>query len=128
MADRVHAFDVTIPAGTAKAAPTTTALPMPEGRAVRVTLTFPLGCVGLVGVSLQYAHAQVIPFDSGSWLLANGARLPFDLHNYPTGNQWALVGYNTDVYPHTIYAEFELNEFGTGELATITFLPVEAIA
>jgi hypothetical protein len=128
MADRVHAFDVTIPAGTAKASPATTALSMLEGRVVRMALTFPDGCVGLVGIGVHYAHTQVIPFDVNTWLLANGVRLQFDLHNYPTGNQWALIGYNTDVYDHTIYVEFEVNEFGTGEIAAITFLPVEAIS
>ncbi len=77
---------------------------------------------------LSYGGRQVIPVNESTQLRGNGIRLVYEMHNYPTGNQWRLVAYNTDAYDHTVTVEFEINEFSTGELSTITFLPAEVIS
>lgn len=128
MADRVQAYDVTVPSGTVQAAPLVTALPFTEGRVQALHVTFPDGCVGLVGAQVSYGGRQVIPANEGTFLRANGRTIAYPLQGYPTGDRWQLVAYNTDVYGHSLIIEIEVNDLSTSELAAITPIPVELIS
>lgn len=114
MVDRLEAFNVTIPAGTAQASPVTTALTFPDGVVTALQLDIPPGPCGLMGFALQHSQQQIIPRTANTWIIANDRHIEWPLSDYPTGGKWALVGYNTDIYPHTVYVTFLLNETSPG--------------
>lgn len=125
MAVEVRSFAVTLPAGTAQAAPATTALTMPPRTVESVELVIPDGCAGLVGFRLTMAGTPVIPTNLGAWLVSNGEVIRWPLEGYPDSGAWQLQGYNTDLFDHTIYARFLLGLVtATNPAASPTFVPV----
>ena len=78
-----------------------------EGYALtNVSILFPPGCLGLVGVTVNYGIKQIAPFNEGEQLRGNGETIQF-------GEFWILpeertkltivVNNEDDTYPHTIY-------------------------
>jgi hypothetical protein len=110
-ASRVEVFEVTLPAGTPKAAPVETDSSFPDGELTRAEILFPDGCAGLVGVRLALAHGQAIPTTAGAWLVGNDETLGYDLTGMPNNGAWSVFGYNLDVYPHTVHVRFLVTDF-----------------
>lgn len=108
----VQAFDVTIPAGTAQAAPQTTAIATGIRILNGVFITFPDGCGGLVGIRLTMGGVPVVPRNDGAWIKGNGRVVPYQLEGYPDSGAWQLTGYNTDIFDHTISIEMLLSQPG----------------
>lgn len=119
MAERVEWFDVTVPAGTLKTAPTETVLRFNEGDIERLDLTIPDGHAGLTGIRFNSAHQQIIPLTPGSYIIGNGVDRSWDLHGFPNNGNWSVSCYNTDVYDHTFHFEFLVNEIGGAGLAPV---------
>lgn len=76
-----------------------------------ISLTFPRGCAGLVGVRIFRATRQVIPQNPVEWIVTDGetvtAKVDVDLSQEPY--ELELWAYNEDeVYNHTIRARFEI--------------------
>lgn len=127
MADRIETPAITIPAGTAAAAPQTTALSLRDAVLERIEVRIPPGPSGLVGFAFVHSGQQVIPFRVGDWIIADDESLDWAVEHYPTGNKWAFRGYNTDVYSHTIYLRLHFREIATapaGAGAPILVVPV----
>jgi hypothetical protein len=111
VSDRIEAFAVTIPNGTAEASPVTTDCSFRDGIVVQVDVRVPPGPSALMGFRVEYAGVSIIPDTVGMWLLMDNEQWPFTIDNNPTGGQWQVSGYNTDIYDHTIYLRFHVNEF-----------------
>lgn len=109
MAREVYRFSVTIPAGTLQASPQVSALTMPERVVRKVTVTVPPGPLGLVGFQFTHAGAQVIPINSGQFLVMDGRTREWDLDDYFTGGAWQLTAYNTGTNPHTLEIVFDVD-------------------
>lgn len=122
MAQRIEAPTVTVPAGTAIAAPQTTALALRDATLERIEVKVPPGPSGLVGFALLHSGQQVIPFRVGDWIIADDETLDWTVESYPTGNKWSVRAYNLDIYPHTLYLRLHFREFGP---AVVT--PVEPL-
>lgn len=110
MAERIEVGSITITAGTLSSAPMTKDVSFKDGIVDRVELVVPDGCNGLVGFALQAAHQQVIPWTNAGWIIANDEVIVWPLDGYISSGSWQLIGYNTDVFDHTIYARFLITE------------------
>lgn len=110
-ASRVEVFEVTIPANTPKSAPVEVDSSFAQAELSRVELLFPDGCAGLVGVHLALGGGQAIPSTSGSWLVGNDETLAYSLTGQPNNGEWSVVGYNLDVYDHTVHVRFLVTDF-----------------
>lgn len=107
MPSRVYEGDITIAAGTLSTAPASQVVNTPVGTIRKVTVVVPPGPSGQVGFQLQLAGTPIIPYGGGPWLIADNYRDSWDIDQDVNPGQLALVGYNTDVFPHTIYTRLE---------------------
>jgi hypothetical protein len=67
-------------------------------------LEVPPGPSGLMGFYVANNGVQWVPQPAGTYLLWNDARASWPLYGQPNGAGWAIVGYNTGAYPHTVTA------------------------
>lgn len=105
-AEEAWEFAVTIPAGTPAAAPVTVATVFPARQVASIRWRVPRGSVGLMGWRVTMGGQQVIPRAQGSWVVASGQDGVWELGNLPTSGAWDVTGYNTGIYPHTVYVTF----------------------
>ena len=110
MAQRVEAFAVTVPAGTAIATPQTTALPFNRGVVEGIEVVVPPGPSGMVGFAVVHSGDVIIPYDRTQWVIADNEVLKWPLQGFPTGSAWSLRVYNIGVYQHTLYVRLLVNE------------------
>ena len=109
MAAEVRTFAVTVPAGTAIAAPQVTALRMPARIVRNVRVRVPPGPAGEVGWAVGAAGVRVLPWGAGEWIIANDEAIEWPLDGQITSGAWQLQAYNTGTYPHTLYLTFQLD-------------------
>lgn len=107
-ARELYTFDVTIPAGTSKAAPATTSIRIPVRIVTKIQVLVPPGPNGTVGFRLAAAGQQIIPVNVNSWVIASGATLEWAFTNLIESGAWQLVGHNTGGYDHTLQVRFEV--------------------
>lgn len=124
MAARVETPSVTVPAGTAIAAPLTTALTWNDGTVERIEVFVPPGPSGLVGFQIVHSGQVVIPFRASNWVITDDEKISWDVEGYPVGGKWAVRAYNVDLYDHTLYFRFLLKELGTPAYTTVTPVPI----
>ena len=72
MAVELRIFDVTTPAGTAKAAPLITSLAFPARIVERIQIVVPTGPNGQLGFQLTSGGQQVLPTNPGAFIVASG--------------------------------------------------------
>ena len=116
MAIRVLPFVVTIPAGTTAAAPATTPINLDGWTVQRIDLDVPPGPGGLMGFQIYNNGVPWIPYGNGQWIIWDDAKDSYYLEEQPTGGGWAVVGYNTGVFPHSVTVRFHV----TSAVADIT--------
>lgn len=109
MAYEVRRFAPSIPAGTAIAAPVTVAMTMPARLVRRVSIRFPPGPSGQVGVQLASSGVQIVPWDKGTFLVGENETLTFDLFGQIESGAWQLIGYNLGAFAHQVYVTFEVD-------------------
>lgn len=124
MAERIEAFDVTIPLGTAIATPQVTALSFNQGVVQKLVIVIPPGPSGLVGFRIRHSTQTIIPNSGSGWIIADNERIEWPLEGYPVGNKWTIQAYNTDVFPHTLYLRFEIAETRRNTLERATLVPI----
>lgn len=106
MASIIRQFTRSIPANTAQATPVTLGISFPVEQVLSVDLEVPPGPAGLMGFYLAVSGQQLIPFETGEWLVWDDVRASWPLNDYPVTGAWSLVGYNTDIYPHQVVVRF----------------------
>jgi len=124
MAERTERFEVTVPAGTAIIAPQTTALTMNPGVTRRAEILVPPGPSGLVGFRLLHSGTIVIPRSGTKWIIADDFTFVWDLDGYPVGDRWSLRAYNTDIYDHTLYVTWHLDEVPASAPTPLAPIPI----
>ncbi|KKL24256.1 hypothetical protein LCGC14_2417140 [marine sediment metagenome] len=107
-----------IPASTLKTAPASIDIEIPPTLVDRVEITFPSGCVGLVGVRFQFQGRVIWPYNPDGWFRGNGQTVIFspniELVDQP--NTLTIEAYNDDdTYKHTVYVIIDV-EFKGGFL------------
>lgn len=109
MARELRSFNVTVPAGTAQAAPVSFDVSSPARIVRRIDVTVPPGPRGEVGFYLANSFQQVIPFNAGQWVVANDEKMTWDLTDYVDSGSWQVIAYNTGFYPHTLQVRFHVD-------------------
>lgn len=124
-AQRVEAFTVATPKGTAKASFRTTSLTFTEGQVIWVEIVIPTGHIGQTGIALAYGGQQVIPEATGTYIVSNGETVHWDLEAYPTGDRWQARTYNLDpVNAHSHYLRFGIRELVAPDNTPVTVAPL----
>jgi len=98
-------WDIKVPANTREDTPLERTLRLTLGTIEDVTVYFPLGCAGLVGVRLLRGGFQLVPLSPGEWLTGNFQAVPckvnYELSSAPA--ELKLVAVNLDdTFPHTV--------------------------
>lgn len=63
-----------------------------------------------MGWALTIAGNPVIPRQQGAYFVTDNDADTWQLEGYPDQGQWQFAGYNTDIYPHTVYLDFLLDQ------------------
>lgn len=125
MAERIEVFQVLCPAGTDDATPQTTALTMDESIVERIEVTVPTGPSGFMGFRFLHSQQIIIPYKGSNWILVNGVELNWPVQGYPTGDKWSLQMYNLDIFDHTVYIRFHVNEIPNAAIPALPAFVIE---
>lgn len=128
MSIEVYTFDVTTPAGTAADAPQTVQIPMPDRQVDRIDVVAPAGLNGTVGFQIGMAGQQIIPVNTGGWIVTSAETVSFDLTGLPTSGAWEVFTYNTGIYPHTLHIRFVVSLPGGDSTTAPTLATMQAVA
>lgn len=124
MANRIESFTVTVPSQTPVDTPLATDLTFTDGVIEVIEIKIPSGSAGLVGFYLAQSGQQVIPYQTGHWIISDGENIRWEVDHYPTGGKWSVVGYNTDVFPHSLYLRFLISDYAAVTQSRVTLVPV----
>lgn len=114
MAQEIREFVVTVPAGTAKAAPAVTNISFPERTVDAISWRVPPGPSGLMGWQLTSAGTPVIPIQPNTFMVTDNQSDTWYLEDYLDSGNWQVTAYNTGIYPHSVYLTFLLSLPGAG--------------
>jgi hypothetical protein len=107
--DEIHVFQVTVPAGTTKAAPVTSDVSVSDRHIDSIRWRIQGGAIGLMGWRLTSSGNRIIPRNQNSWIIADGESDTWDMKNQHTTGKWEIVAYNSDIYDHTVYLTFKVS-------------------
>lgn len=110
MAEEVRAFQATFPAGTLQSAPLRIALTMPVRKVDVLEIVIPPGPSGLMGFAITMGGVSVLPIQPGTYVITDNETITWQLSGYPTSGAWQIAGYNTDVFDHTVYMRWLLDQ------------------
>lgn len=99
-------MELTIPAQTGKGQPTSGFVVLPVGTINQVSVLFPPGVVGLVGLRCYVNEFPVVPVSADGWLVGNAETVRWSewIRLMPTEREFVGYGYNLDdTYDHTLY-------------------------
>jgi len=99
-------FDVTIPAGTAKASPLVTLCQFEQGEVERIEWVFPPGCQGQVGIQIGARAVPIYPRPSTAFIIRSGGTGGHAVTEAPNTGDWSVIGYNTGAFNHTLQVTF----------------------
>jgi hypothetical protein len=127
-ATELRTFEVTIPAGTAKASPQVSALTMPARIVEHAEVRIPPGPNGSVGWALGAAGQRVYPYGQDTWVVADNETIPIPVDGAIESGAWQLQAYNTGRWDHTLYLRFRVRPpAGRTAPALIAPLDLEAV-
>lgn len=109
MSDFTQSIAVTIPAGTTAANPYTQQTPLGDCDVQSITLTFPPGCAGLVGATINAAGSPAYPNQPGQYFVFDDYIFEQTVSRQIQSGQWSVTGYNTDTNNHTVQVIFQAN-------------------
>lgn len=121
---RLEEFTFTIPAGTAENKPVKQSITFDAGTVVKYELRVPDGPAGFVGVRINGFGTQMIPTNTGAWIVANDELLSGEPSNWPNSGKLEWEGYNTGKYEHTIRLRLYIAGNATPEAAGVEAQPV----
>lgn len=128
-AAEIRVFQVTTPAGTAKASPLITSLAMPPRNVNEIDIIIPPGPNGQLGIALATGGINIIPAVNGTYVTPSGEQIKWTPTGVIQSGAWQLISYNTGNYAHTIEIRFLLSVIGGAPSATVTQpLPVAALS
>jgi hypothetical protein len=111
--DRIYQVDILTPSGTAVTAPLTTQVPLENAILVDVEVFIPPGHAGLTGIHIRQSAQQVIPFGSLAWIIADNYNRIFPVNTEIGSRSISVRTYNTDVFDHTFYVRFHIQDLNT---------------
>ena len=124
MTERIEGPRALLAGGFAANTLQTKPLSFTEGIVTQIDVIVPPGPSGLVGFYIAHSGTQVIPYEVGQFIIVDDVHMLWPIGGLPTGEKWTLVGYNNDIYPHTIQTIFHIDEFGAATVDTTTAVPI----
>ncbi len=107
----IYKIELTIPADTAKADFIVDTMKLTKGLIKVISVYFPWGCAGLVGIQIIRRTWPLMPLTRGEWLTGNELLHSYN-YNYNLSTQpYELIirGYNLDdSYEHTPFIIIEI--------------------
>jgi len=103
VSQEIWSFQVTIAAGTAITNPQRTSTTLPTRKVDELEIVVPPGPAGLMGFAVTMGGVNVIPIQSGTYVVTDDEKISWPLTNLPNTGAWQISGYNTGDFPHTIY-------------------------
>lgn len=103
------------PKNTDPAAPVVTTLPVHPGHVEQVSVEFPLGCCGLVGLAIDFWSHQFWPANPDSWFTGDGYVLvwPESLELVDPPYEFTIRSYSVDdTYDHSPVVRIQITPFG----------------
>lgn len=128
MAREIREFDITITAGTTKAAPSIQAITFPARVVEAIEWRVPPGPNGTMGFAIAAANMAIIPYNTGAFIVTDNEAQSWPINGYIDSGSWQLIGYNTGTYDHTVYLRFLLNLVEAGKAAGAVLLDPSAIS
>lgn len=107
MPDASQVFTLTIPPGNGSTTPATYPMSLGLSEVVNCIISWPAGCVGLVGCVLMAANSPAFPRQAGKFLVFDDYVYPFGVTNQIQSGNWALYAYNADYFAHTLQVVLE---------------------
>lgn len=112
-ASEVYTFQVTIPPGTPQTTPFRQSITIPVRQVDTLEIVVPPGPSGLMGFAITMGGVNVMPLQSGQYIVTDDQKITWPIVGLPTSGAWQLSGYNTDVWPHTVYLWFLVDQVET---------------
>jgi hypothetical protein len=106
MPTTVYSKQATIPAGTPASALVTVDISILPVTVNRIDIRVPPGPSGLMSFALFAGGGQALPIEYGTYFTWDDVDRSFPIDGLPDGGVWEIVGYNTDIYDHTVYVDF----------------------
>ena len=103
----VRSFAVVLATGSTPAAPQITAMTMPQRTVKRIVVRVPPGPQGTMGWAIGSAGVPVFPIGTPPYIVTDNEVIVWDVIDQIDSGAWQLIGYNTDLFPHTVYVRFE---------------------
>src|SRR5690349_17381465 len=111
MATRIYETQVTVPAGTPKAAPQVTPWVTEDNLINLIELEVPPGHNGLTGIRVMKGDTPLLPYNANSFIIANAYTASWPVNDYvPTGDL-KIQTFNTGAYPHTFYLRMTISDW-----------------
>lgn len=111
-----YEFPILTPVVTEKDNPNRDRTRLVLGDLVKVSIYFPWGCAGYVGIRILHYEHQLYPTNLDEWFIGNEIQIEFECA-YPIRegrNQFYVESYNEDdFYPHTPIVSFDVMPIGT---------------
>jgi len=121
MVDASRVFGGLIPARTNPPNVVQIVSPLGPSQVRRISIVFPAGCGGLVGVRLQAGGGFAFPDQDGQYFSFDDFVYTFDVANQVTSGQWQAICYNVDFIDHEITMIYEFDYLrGTPNLSSST--------
>lgn len=109
MADAIQTFQDLVPAGRPPSTPGGINCPLGPSLVSRISITWPPGCGGLVGVQVRAGGGFAFPSMDGQFLAFDDYTYTFDVTGQIDNGNWSLDTYNVDLIDHQITVVFEYN-------------------
>lgn len=118
MATSVQVFEATVTAGTPIASPMTITLNVMAGVIDAIKWRVPSGPRGNLGWILAMGGVQVIPENTGNYIIADNDTDTIQISGLPDSGAWQLIGYNTGSFNHTVYLDFHVTPTAAAQSQT----------
>ncbi len=128
MPDLVQSFVPSIPAGTAIASPVTVPMNIPSRIVNKIRVRIPPGPSGQMGFQIGSSGQQIIPENTGAFLVADDEIFEWDVTDFPQGGSYQLIGYNLGIYAHSVYVTFVLAPLDQPSNPPATALPAAVLS
>lgn len=121
MADAIQTFQDLVPAGRQPSTPGGINCPLGPSLVSRISITWPPGCGGLVGVQVRAGGGFAFPNMNGQFLAFDDYTYTFDVTGQVNNGNWSIDTYNVDLIDHQITIVFEYDYLrGTGNANALT--------
>jgi len=126
MPPRLYDIAFTVPPGTPANAPLSVKWVTEDNIIADIELEIPPGHNGLTGIRVVKSGVQLLPWSSGTFIIANDYTRVFPIGVYMPTTDLTLQGYNTGQYPHTFYLRMTVEDYNP-PVAQTTGDPSQAI-